>query len=74
MIHLFGTSAHGLSFRKSSYSNGQENCVECAGTLLGSETVVRDSKDPHGPALIFEADAWRSFITGLRAGGFPAGS
>jgi hypothetical protein len=25
---------------------------------------VRDSKDPNGPALIFTADEWRSFLEG----------
>ncbi|MFJ8477394.1 DUF397 domain-containing protein [Kitasatospora sp. NPDC094011] len=31
---------------------------------------VRDSKDPHGPALAFPADAWRSFVAAVRTGEF----
>ncbi|MDF2260951.1 DUF397 domain-containing protein [Streptantibioticus ferralitis] len=31
---------------------------------------VRDSKDPHGPALIFGADAWSAFVAGVKAGDF----
>ncbi|MFE4606108.1 DUF397 domain-containing protein [Kitasatospora indigofera] len=34
---------------------------------------VRDSKDPFGPALVFPAAAWQSFVAGVRAGDFPAG-
>ncbi|MFB7124257.1 DUF397 domain-containing protein [Kitasatospora sp. NPDC056273] len=33
---------------------------------------VRDSKDPHGPALLFPAAAWGSFITAIRGDEFPA--
>ncbi|MFF2617279.1 DUF397 domain-containing protein [Kitasatospora sp. NPDC058046] len=33
---------------------------------------VRDSKDPHGPALLFPAAAWDSFITAIRRDEFPA--
>ncbi|MEV7776766.1 DUF397 domain-containing protein [Kitasatospora sp. NPDC088351] len=31
---------------------------------------VRDSKDPHGPALAFPSDSWRAFLTGLHSGDF----
>lgn len=30
--------------------------------------AVRDSKDPGGPALLFERAAWSLFIVGLRTG------
>ncbi|WP_435173074.1 DUF397 domain-containing protein [Actinacidiphila sp. bgisy145] len=57
---------------KSSYSagNGGE-CVEFARNVPGV-VPVRDSKDPEGPALAFSADAWRSFVSAVRAGEFPA--
>ncbi|WJK42859.1 DUF397 domain-containing protein [Solwaraspora sp. WMMA2056] len=50
-------------WRKSSRSgdNGG-SCVEVT-TLAGSTIGVRDSKDPHGPALLFPADAWAAFLT-----------
>ncbi|MGW7584035.1 DUF397 domain-containing protein [Kitasatospora sp. NPDC054768] len=32
---------------------------------------VRDSKDPHGPALVFPAAAWDSFITAIQGDEFP---
>ncbi|MFI1202931.1 DUF397 domain-containing protein [Streptomyces sp. NPDC020883] len=44
--------------RKSSYSNpdgGQ--CIEIADNHPAL-VPVRDSKDPHGPALVFPAGAW----------------
>ncbi|SCL61808.1 DUF397 domain-containing protein [Micromonospora peucetia] len=49
-------------WRKSSRSgtNGG-NCVEVADNLP-SVVCVRDSKDPAGPALVFEPAAWRAFI------------
>ncbi|KJS59600.1 DUF397 domain-containing protein [Streptomyces rubellomurinus] len=52
---------------KSSRSNGQSACVEVA--FLNSGIVpVRDSKDPGGPALVFPADAWTTFITAVKTG------
>ena len=54
-------------WRKSSYSNGQANCVEVA---LGGErtaVAVRDSKAPNGPALFFNAQAWQRFTYALGA-------
>src|SRR3989442_10138229 len=43
--------------------------VEVAEGFPGA-VPVRDSKDPHGPALVFGAEAWSAFVTGLKAGGF----
>ncbi|WP_067502555.1 DUF397 domain-containing protein [Actinoplanes sp. TFC3] len=45
-------------------SNGGD-CVEVAGNLPGI-VAVRDSKDPHGPALVFPREAWRHFIGELK--------
>jgi hypothetical protein len=52
----------GAIWRKSTHSSGnQGNCVEVADNL--SDVVgVRDSKDPHGPALVFSPTTWRSFV------------
>ncbi|MBB4921538.1 DUF397 domain-containing protein [Kitasatospora kifunensis] len=63
-----------MTWRKSSFSGSEGgNCVEVADGITDA-VPVRDSKDPHGPALVFRADAWRAFVTGLRAGDFPASS
>ncbi len=59
------------AWRKSSYSdNNGGNCIEIAPGFLGV-VPVRDSKDPHGPALVFGADAWAAFVAGVKAGNFP---
>ncbi|MFI9028538.1 DUF397 domain-containing protein [Streptomyces sp. NPDC053560] len=52
-------------WRKSSYSgNNGANCLEIdASCAVG--VPVRDSKNPHGPVLIFGDAAWASFINGL---------
>ncbi|OIK29005.1 DUF397 domain-containing protein [Streptomyces malaysiense] len=45
---------------KSSYSDPGQNCVEVA--PLHPHIGVRDSKDPHGPALLLPFHAWAEFI------------
>ncbi|MER7580881.1 DUF397 domain-containing protein [Kitasatospora sp. NPDC097691] len=56
---------------KSSYSSNGGDCVEVAGNLVASDTVpVRDSKDPAGPALVFPAESWHSFVSAVRTGEF----
>ncbi|MFE6050534.1 DUF397 domain-containing protein [Kitasatospora sp. NPDC056446] len=55
------------TWRKSSYSNGQGGCVEVDDSRPGT---VRDSKDPQGPALVFPAGTWQSFVTAVRSGEF----
>ncbi|GAA3364782.1 hypothetical protein GCM10017744_064900 [Streptomyces antimycoticus] len=59
---------------KSSYSDNGGQCIEIAANLAASRGVVpvRDSKDPHGPALMFEPTAWSSFVSAVRRGEFPA--
>jgi hypothetical protein len=56
-----------LDWRKSSYSNGQANCVEVAHG--GPVVAVRDSKNPDGPVLVFGAGEWRAFVAGITADG-----
>ncbi|MGE7435452.1 DUF397 domain-containing protein [Kitasatospora sp. NPDC001175] len=59
------------AWRKSSFSGGQGgDCIEVADGFPGV-MPVRDSKDPDGPALVFPAEAWSAFVTGVKAGDFP---
>ncbi|WEH33498.1 DUF397 domain-containing protein [Streptomyces sp. AM 4-1-1] len=70
--HIVKTSAAMHGWRKSSYSNSDGgSCVE-VGDSHPSGIPVRDSKNPHGPALVFPTAAWTSFVTNLRAGTFPS--
>ena len=59
---MSSTELSGALWRKSSYSNGQANCVEVA--ALGgrrSAVAVRDSKAPGALSLTFTTRAWRQF-------------
>ncbi|MFI6494783.1 DUF397 domain-containing protein [Streptomyces sp. NPDC050564] len=52
---------------KSSYSGGdQGSCIE---VLDGypSGVPVRDSKNPHGPALNIKPSAWTSFVSAIQS-------
>lgn len=54
-----------LVFRKSSYSNGQAECVEVADT--DGARFVRDSKDTSGPLLGFSDTTWGAFIKDVKS-------
>jgi hypothetical protein len=55
-------------WRKSSYSNGQANCLEIAAFGQDGHLVaVRDSKAVGGPVLIFPPSVWRRFTTSVKA-------
>ncbi|MGI5215076.1 DUF397 domain-containing protein [Plantactinospora sp. CA-290183] len=53
-------------WRRSSFSNGQGNCVEVAETSIG--VGVRDSKDVAGPTLVFDRSAWAALIAEVKDG------
>ncbi|CAL9308853.1 DUF397 domain-containing protein [Streptomyces sp. SudanB52_2052] len=53
-------------WRKSSYSEGGANdCLEVADDHPGI-VPVRDSKQPHGPVVVFGAQPWALFLAGVR--------
>jgi Domain of unknown function (DUF397) len=58
-------------WQKSSRSNSQGNCVELAG-LRGEQIAIRNSRDPHGPALVFTKAEMRAFIDGTKDGEFDS--
>ncbi|MFG2412576.1 DUF397 domain-containing protein [Streptomyces goshikiensis] len=64
MSTITNASATGYDWFKSSYSQGDNNCVECAN--VSGMMPVRDSKDPQGPALAFSMAPWSVFIDSLR--------
>jgi hypothetical protein len=61
----------GAPWFKSSYSNNGGACIEAAPGFIAGAVPVRDSKDPHGPALVFGADAFAAFVEAVKAGEFP---
>ncbi|MGW4897675.1 DUF397 domain-containing protein [Kitasatospora sp. NPDC004240] len=62
-----------LAYHKSSYSGGDENCVEISAVPHNPLAYIRDSKDPDGPALAFTTAAHTAFITAVAQGEFDFG-
>ncbi|MFE9887485.1 DUF397 domain-containing protein [Streptomyces scopuliridis] len=56
------------AWRKSSYSNnGDGACVEVSDNHPAA-VPVRDSKAPHGPAILFPTHHWSTFVTAVKDG------
>ncbi|MFF8312634.1 DUF397 domain-containing protein [Streptomyces lydicus] len=56
-----------LTWRKSTHSGKDGNCVEMA-HLDDSSVGVRDSKVPHGPVLTFSGPAWSALLSNIDRG------
>ncbi|RKT54013.1 DUF397 domain-containing protein [Saccharothrix australiensis] len=56
-----------LTWRKSSHSSDNPDCVELAVTPV--EVRVRDTKQRHGGTLRFSSGAFAAFLTGLKTSG-----
>lgn len=54
-----------LTFRKSSHSSAQQNCVEVA-DLERDGRAIRDSKTPESGHLSFASAEWRAFLTAAK--------
>jgi uncharacterized protein DUF397 len=52
-----------IVWRTSSYSTNGGACVEVA--PAPDRVLVRDSKDPHSPALTIPIPTWRAFLATL---------
>ncbi|MCY0945652.1 DUF397 domain-containing protein [Streptomyces antarcticus] len=60
---LYATDLPEAEWRKSSFSDGGEQCVEIADTRPTHGFIaIRDSKRPTGPALAFTETAFTAFL------------
>ncbi|MEV7040285.1 DUF397 domain-containing protein [Amycolatopsis sp. NPDC051061] len=58
-----------MTWRTSSYTGSQGNCVEVAS---GETVLVRDTKDRSGGTLAVEPRAWEAFLSAERCPGTPS--
>ncbi|HTJ71618.1 MAG TPA: DUF397 domain-containing protein [Actinospica sp.] len=58
-----------FTWRKSTFSGNQGNCVEVA-DLPDGGIAVRHSKAPAGPVIEYTEAEWEAFLKGVRAGEF----
>jgi hypothetical protein len=66
-VEVAGDFPGAALWRKSTHSGDfQDACLEVADNYPGL-VPVRDSKAPHGPALILTAAAWAPFVAALKA-------
>lgn len=61
----------GATWRKSSRSGGNDNCVEFAVAADGTGVGLRDSKaGPDGAIIDLDPAGYRAFIDGVKSGDF----
>lgn len=58
-----------VQWRKSTASNPNGDCVELA-DLADRSVALRNSRDPHGPALIYTRAEIAAFLRGAKDGEF----
>ncbi|MFD0118541.1 DUF397 domain-containing protein [Streptomyces sp. NPDC058320] len=59
-------------WRKSTYSGGESGqCLEVSVGNDHAHVPVRDSKNPHGPAVVFTSGAWTAFVGAVKAADRP---
>jgi hypothetical protein len=69
MSHVDDASTLPVTWWKSSASAAQSDCVECG--IVNAETIaVRDSKNPHGPALLLDRGQMSAFVSAAAEGRF----
>lgn len=67
-ISQFNKESLPAGWRKARRSMGNGNCVEIS--TIGAGVIVRDSKDPVGPVIVYSPGSWRTFAREARLGRF----
>lgn len=57
-----------VTWRKSTASGSASECVEVA--AVAGHVLLRDSKNPEGPKLVFTRQEFAAFLDGARRGEF----
>ncbi|WP_428498302.1 DUF397 domain-containing protein [Pseudonocardia sp.] len=66
---LPATALPDLAWRKATASNPSGDCVEVA-VLPDGDVALRNSRAPHGPALVYTRAELAAFVAGVRGGEF----
>jgi hypothetical protein len=69
-MQMPGSRLPHLKWRKARRSNASGNCVELARLPHGDGFVIRNSRHPDGPALVFTPAEISAFVAGVREGDF----
>ncbi|MGG2461614.1 DUF397 domain-containing protein [Streptomyces sp. RGM 3693] len=68
--HTIQSAALICGWRKSSYSGSEGgSCIEVL-DQYPTGVPIRDSKAPHGPAIVVPAGAWSTFVDAVKGGVF----
>ena len=67
---MSGAELSSLGWTKSRRSGPTGNCVEMARLETGVGVAVRNSRDPHGPVLIYTDAEIEALILGVKDGDF----
>jgi hypothetical protein len=65
---LYSASLDGAIWYKSSYTAGNDQCVEIAELATLPAVAIRDSKNTDLPASRVSASGWTAFVEALKAG------
>jgi hypothetical protein len=68
LADLYAVDLSNASWRKSSYTAGNGNCVEVAAIPGTHGIAVRDSKNTDFPAARLTRSTWSAFVTAVAVG------